>query len=293
MRVTEPGPRELHRLPTGAEERPYGRFTVTPLSPTIGAEIGGVDLRRPLDDVLFAELDRALLEWKVLFFRDQQLAPAEHRAFAARFGALEVHPFLPQGEFPELVRFEKSATSPGYENLWHSDVTWREVPSLGSILRCIETPPYGGDTLWADMACAYDTLPEDLRRRIDGLVAVHDFAISFGIGMTPDDLAKSRVQFPPAEHPVVRTHPRTGRKTLFVNEIFTSHVKDLPSEESEALLQRLFRQARIPELQCRFRWTPGALAFWDNRATQHYAVSDYHPHRRVMERATIIGDRPY
>jgi taurine dioxygenase len=293
MRAIKAGPHDLRRLPPGVEPKPYHRFDLAPLSATIGAEIAGIDLRRPLDDELFAELDRALLEWKVLFFRGQELAAAQHAAFARRWGELEVHPFLPRGELPELVRFEKSSDNAGYENIWHSDVTWREVPSLGSVLRCIEAPAYGGDTLWADMACAYDGLPEDVRSRIDGLVAVHDFATSFGLAMSEEDLARSRAQYPPAEHPVVRTHPRTGRKTLFVNEIFTSHVKDLPPDESEALLQVLFRQARTPEYQCRFRWTPGAIAFWDNRATQHYAASDYHPQRRVMERATIIGDRPF
>lgn len=293
MLRTHAGPRELRRLPPGTEPRPYERFAVAPLTPTIGAEISGVDLREPLDDELFAELDRALLEWKVIFFRDQAIDGEQHRAFARRWGELEVHPFLPHGDVPEIVRFEKDAANQGYENIWHSDVSWRVVPSLGSVLRCIEAPAFGGDTLWADMACAYDALPEELRERIDGLTAVHDFATSFGLAMSAAQIAEFREKYPPAEHPVVRTHPVTGRKTLYVNEIFTSRVKGLGEEESEALLETLFRQSRVPELQCRFRWTPGAIAFWDNRATQHYAVSDYFPARRVMERATIVGDRPF
>lgn len=293
MLRTHAGPRELRRLPPGTEPRPYERFAVAPLTPTIGAEISGVDLREPLDDELFAELDRALLEWKVIFFRDQAIDGEQHRAFARRWGELEVHPFLPHGDVPEIVRFEKDAANQGYENIWHSDVSWRVVPSLGSVLRCIEAPAFGGDTLWADMACAYDALPEELRERIDGLTAVHDFATSFGLAMSAAQIAEFREKYPPAEHPVVRTHPVTGRKTLYVNEIFTSRVKTLGEEESEALLETLFRQSRVPELQCRFRWTPGAIAFWDNRATQHYAVSDYFPARRVMERATIVGDRPF
>jgi len=292
MLRTHAGPRTLRRLPEGHEPRPYHRLSVAPLTPTIGAEIGGVDLREPLDDGLFAELHRALLEWKVIFFRDQRIDGEQHRAFAARWGELEVHPFLPHGDSPYVVRFEKDAANQGYENIWHSDVSWRLVPSLGSVLRCIECPPSGGDTLWADMACAYDGLPDEVKERIDGLVAVHDFATSFGLAMTPEQVAQLREQYPPAEHPVVRTHPETGRRTLYVNEIFTSHVKGMDPRESESLLDVLFRQARVPEYQCRFRWTPGAIAFWDNRATQHYAVSDYFPARRVMERATIIGDRP-
>jgi len=282
----------LNRLPEGQEPRPYRRFAVSPLTPTIGAEIEGVDLRAPLDDELFAELHRALLEWKVIFFRNQKIDGEQHRAFAARWGELEIHPFLPRGDSPYVVRFEKDQANQGYENIWHSDVSWRLVPSLGSVLRCIDCPPHGGDTLWADMACAYDGLPDDLKPRIDGLVAVHDFAVSFGLAMTPEQIAALREKYPPAEHPVVRTHPETGRKTLYVNEIFTSHVQGLEPAESEALLDVLLRQARVPEYQCRFRWTPDAVAFWDNRATQHYAVSDYFPARRVMERATIIGDRP-
>lgn len=293
MLRTHAGPRTLNRLPEGQESRPYRRFTVAPLTPVIGAEIAGVDLREPLDDELFAELHRALLEWKVIFFRAQRISGEQHRAFAARWGELEIHPFLPQGDSPHVVRFEKDAANRGYENIWHSDVSWRVVPSLGSVLRCIECPPYGGDTLWADMACAYDGLPDEVKERIEGLVAVHDFATSFGLGMTPDQVEKLREQYPPAEHPIVRTHPETGRRTLYVNEIFTDHVKGLDPAESEALLDVLLRQARVPEYQCRFRWSPDAIAFWDNRATQHYASSDYFPARRVMERATIIGDRPY
>ena len=291
-RPLQAGPVELRRVPEGFTPRPYVRCRVVPLTPVIGAEIAGVDLREPLDEELCAELEQALLEWKVIFFRDQAIDGAQHRAFARRWGELEVHPFLPQGEVPEVVRFAKDAASRGYENVWHSDVSWRELPSLGSVLRCIETPPCGGDTLWADMACAYDALPAELRERIDGLVAVHDFTSTFGQLMSDEQRAEMRAQYPPAEHPLVRRHPATGRKTLYVNAAFTSHVVGMPEDESEALLQLLFRQAQIPELQCRFRWTKDAIAFWDNRATQHYASSDYFPQRRVMERATIIGDRP-
>ena len=269
----------------------YDSFTVSPLTPTIGAEIA-VDLRT-VDDAIHRDLHQAFLDWKVLFFRDQQLTVEEHRDFGARWGELEVHPFLPEGDVPEVVRFEKSDTSKGYENIWHSDVTWRQVPSMGSILRAREIPPVGGDTLWADMAAAYNGLSDETKARIDGLTAVHDFAQTFGLAYQGEELERLREQYPPAEHPVVRTHPETGRKTLFVNEIFTSHIAGMDAGESDALLRELCKQSRIPEYQCRFRWTVDAVAFWDNRATQHYAASDYWPARRVMERVTVIGDRPY
>ena len=292
-----PGPRVAARVPDGWVDVPYTRFTVTPLAPTIGGVIEGVSLAEPVDDELFAELNRALLEWKVLFFRGQDITGEQHTAFARHWGQLEAHPFIrvtvdQPDETPQVVRFEKGPKLGGYENVWHSDVTWRECPSLGSVLRAIEVPTVGGDTLFADMAAAYDGLSDAMKERIDGLVAVHDWITTFGLAMddaTRDDL---RVDFPAIEHPVVRTHPETGRKTLFVNRAFTQHIVGLPEEESTALLDFLYLQASFPEHQCRFKWQPGDVAFWDNRATQHYAASDYFPKRRVMERITVIGDRP-
>lgn len=293
MLKVEAGPRTLRRLPDGVEPQPYERFGVMPLTPVIGAAIAGVDLSQPVDDRVWSELHRALLEWKVLFFRDQWITGEQHRDFAQRWGELELHPFLPAGDVPEIVRFDRGTENQGYENIWHSDVSWREIPSMGSLLRALEVPPVGGDTLWADMGAAYDGLRADMKDRIDGMVAVHDWGQSFGLAMTPDQRVKMREQYPAVEHPVVRTHPETGRKTLYVNEVFVRQIVGLDAAESDALLDRLCRQARIPEFQCRFRWTAGSLAFWDNRATQHYATSDYAPQRRVMERATVIGDRPY
>ena len=292
-----PGPRVASRTPDGWEDRPYTRFTVSAVSPTIGAEISGVSLAEPIDAGLFAELNRALLEWKVLFFRDQHLTHAQHSAVAASWGELEVHPFIRRradqpADQPDVVRLEKGPESPGFENVWHSDVTWRECPSLGSILQAIEIPPVGGDTLFADMGAAYDLLPDDVRALIDTLTAVHDWIPTFGARMDPAVRDSLRPDFPAVEHPVVRTHPDTGRRTLYVNAAFTQHIVGMEAQESAELLRFLYRQAAIPEYQCRFRWTPGAVAFWDNRSTQHYASSDYHPQRRVMERLTIIGDRP-
>ncbi len=287
------GPRVLRRLPDGAEERPYEHFSLRPLGRVIGAEIGGIDLAEPLTPVLHAELNRALLEWKVLFFRDQRLTSAHQRAFAANWGELETNPFIPQGDTEDTTRFTRSASMPAFENIWHVDVTFRPAPALGSVLRLIEVPPVGGDTMWADMAAAYDNLAEDIRARIDGLTAVHDFIPGFDRFSDPGHLLRHQDAFPPVEHPVVRTHPETGRRTLFVNQAFTTHIVGIEREESDRLLRYLFSRAHIPEFQVRFAWRPGSVAFWDNRATQHYAVNDYHPHARVAERVAIVGDRPF
>jgi taurine dioxygenase len=293
------GPRVAPRTPTGWVDEPYTRFTLRPVAPTIGAHVEGLSLKQPLDEATHAELHRALLEWKVLFFADQHLTAAEHQALGERWGALEAHPFIKvvtggqPDDRPAVVRFAKDDRQVGTENVWHSDVTWRECPSLGSLLHAIEVPEVGGDTLWADMGAAYDCLDDEVKERIDGLFAVHDWWASFGGGMTAEQREALRPDFPPVVHPVVRTHPETGRRTLYVNAAFTQHVVGMERDESDELLDLLYRQASYPEYQCRFRWSPGALAFWDNRSTQHYAASDYFPQRRVMERITIAGDRPY
>jgi taurine dioxygenase len=287
------GPRVLRRLPEGIAEKPYEMFGLRPLGRVLGAEIDGVDLADPLSPELRTELNRALLEWKVLFFRDQQITPAHQRAFAANWGPLETNPFIPQGDTDEVTRFARSASMPGFENIWHTDVTFRPNPALGSVLRLLQVPPQGGDTMWADMAAAYDNLPEDVRQRIDGLNAVHDFIPGFDRFSDLDVLAGWQSQFPPVEHPVVRVHPETGRRTLFVNQAFTTHIVGLERAESDRLLRMLFIQAHVPEFQVRFQWRENSVAFWDNRATQHYAVNDYHPHTRIAERVAIAGDRPY
>lgn len=287
------GPQVARRVPDGWVDEPYSRFKLRPKSPTIGAEVVGIDLV-DLDDDTFDELHRALLEWKVLFIRDSGLDPDSHAALGARWGELEYHPFLVnRPDHPTTVRFEKGEKVMGYENVWHSDVSWRTAPSLGSLLRAVEVPATGGDTLWADMGAAYDCLPDDVKLQIDGLDAVHDWIDTFGALMSEDERAATRAEFPPSVHPVVRTHPETGRKTLYVNAIFTMHIVDMDPVEGDRLLEYLCRQADFPEYQCRWSWAPGDLAIWDNRATQHYATSDYAPHRRVMERVTVVGDRPY
>lgn len=288
------GPRHLRPTYDPGERVPYERITVEPLSPTVGAEIGDVSLAQPLDDETFKELRRALLEYKVIFFRDQDITPEQHVAFASRFGELEVHPFVPHREgHPAVMVLKKNANIGGYENVWHSDVTWRLAPSLGSVLLAREVPAVGGDTLFCDMYSAYEGLDDDVRAALDGLRAVHDFTRTFGIFLDKDELAKKQKEYPPAEHPVVRTHPETGRKGLYVNAAFTSHIVGMDRTESSRLLELLYRQSAVPEYQCRFRWKPYSVAFWDNRAVQHYASSDYYPQRRLMERVTIVGDTPY
>lgn len=269
-------------------------LTIDPLTASIGAEISGVDLADELPDETVAEIRAALLEWKVVFFRDQHSLDRErHIAFGRRFGDLEVHPLTPpeQSE-PEIFVLPSGGTSRA-PDVWHSDVTWRPAPSLGSILRIVESPPLGGDTLWADMGAAHDLLDDGMRERIADLVALHDFTRVFGIHATPQRQAEMRERHPTVEHPVVRTHPETRRPTIYVNGAFTCGIKGMDDAESRPLLTELQHTATIPDVQCRFRWSPGSVAFWDNRATQHCVSNDFLPNRRVMERVTIAGDRPF
>jgi taurine dioxygenase len=265
---------------------------VTPMSATCGAEISRVDLG-DIDDATFAEIERAFLEYKVIFFRDQDITTDQHLAFAGRFGELEEHPFIPAKDgYAMIVDLKKDEHVKGVENVWHSDVSWREVPSLGSVLRAAEVPSIGGDTLFSDMEAAFAGLAPETQRRIDGLKAVHDFTNSFGLAMSDEQRAKQLEKFPPARHPVVRTHPVTGRKSIFVNSIFTNYIEGMSPDESTELLDHLYAQADVPEYQCRFRWQKNSVALWDNRSLQHYASSDYDPQPRRMERVTVIGDVP-
>lgn len=271
----------------------WNNFEVTQIGSTLGAEISAIDITSDLNDAVIAELQLALDNYKVIFFRDQPLTSDQHVAFAKRFGDLEIHPFIPSNTgVPELVRFEKTAEVAGYENSWHHDVTWRESPSMGAILHGIEVPPVGGDTLFSDMGAAYDGLPEEIKSQIDGLKAEHDFMKSFGHTVPEDRKAETREMFPIVEHPVVITHERTGRKLLYVNRNFVNKIVGLSDEESAALLGYLCDQAATVEYQIRFQWQVDSVAFWDNRAVQHYASSDYWPQRRVMERASVKGTRP-
>jgi len=282
-------------------------FTVEPLTCAIGAEIGNVNLGVASRDIgLAAELKILLLKYKVLFFRDQDITRAEHVAFARHFGELEDHPVAGSDpENPGLVRIYKSPESPNdrYENAWHTDATWREAPPMGCVLRCVECPPVGGDTMWANMVLAYEKLPQYIKDQIDGLRARHSIEATFGAAMPAERRLALKAQYPDAEHPVVRTHPETGEKVLFVNA-FTTHFTNFHTPENvrygqdytqggSALLQYLINQAMVPEYQVRWRWKPNSMAMWDNRSTQHYAVMDYPPCHRKMERAGIIGDKPF
>jgi taurine dioxygenase len=276
---------------------------VVPLTASIGAELRNVSLgEASRDDELFAELRSLLLQHKVLFFRDQDITRGEHVALAERFGPLEDHPALGSDpEHPGLVRIYKDLDSKPehYENAFHCDATWREVPPLGSVLRCVEGPPVGGDTIWVNMAEAYRRLPEHVKVQIDGLKARHSIEASFGAALPEEQRLALHARFPDAEHPVVRIHPETGEKVLFVNA-FTTHFTNYHTPENvrfghdyspgaSELLNYLIRQASVPEFQVRWRWTNNSFAIWDNRNTQHYAVQDYWPAVRKMERAGIAG----
>ncbi len=280
---------------------------VVPLTCALGAELKGVDLgEASRSDELFAEIKSLLLSYKVLFLRDQHLTRAEHVAFAKRFGDLEDHPIA--GSDPEhsgLVQIYKTPDKPNdrYENSWHTDATWREKPPMGCVLHCIECPPVGGDTMWANMALAYEKLPEHVKLQIEGLRARHSIECTFGAALPIEQRLELKARFPDAEHPVVRTHPETGEKVLFVNG-FTTHFTNFHTsanvrvgqdftQGSNSLLQYLISQAMIPEYQVRWRWSPNSVAIWDNRATQHYAVMDYPPSHRKMERAGIKGDSTF
>lgn len=283
-----------------SEHVTLGAVSLEPATPAIGAVVHGVNLGDDLSDATIADIRRALLRHEVLFFENQNLTPSQHRDFARRFGSLHVHPVYPQvNGVPEVLVLDNHADNPTDNDNWHTDVTFIETPPMASILYARELPPWGGDTLWSSMSAAYDALSPTLREFLAGLEAVHDFTRSF-----PPDLQvsrdagdakydKAKREHPPVTHPVVRTHPETGRRGLFVNDGFTTHIKGLKRAESDAILKFLNQHIQRPEFLVRWRWKPGSIAFWDNRITQHYAVNDYLPHRRVMHRATVLGDKPF
>lgn len=268
----------------------FETIQVHPLTPTIGAEIIGVDLSQPLSERQFSEIHAALLRHLVIFFRDQHLSIEAHKAFGRRFGDLDIHPTTRMAGHPEIIEIKADANSKYVAGeVWHSDVTCSPTPPMGSILYLHEIPENGGgDTLFVNMYRAYETLSAPVRSLIDGLTAVHDgdrvYRVRQGKTVTGD--------LPRAEHPVVRTHPATGRKALFVNRNFTSHIVGMSGLESDALLDMLYLHSERDDFKCRFKWRPNSIAFWDNRCTMHLAMWDYYPMRRYGHRVTIAGAKP-
>ncbi|MGH8405780.1 MAG: taurine dioxygenase, partial [Pseudomonas sp.] len=264
-------------------------LTVTPLSTALGAQISGVDITQPLNIEDRDAIEQALLKHSVLFFRNQPINPQQQARFAANFGDLHIHPIYPNvPEQPEVLILDTAVTDVRDNAIWHTDVTFLPTPALGAVLSAKLLPEFGGDTLWASGIAAYEALSEPFKKLVDGLTATHDFTRSFPLeryGNTPEDLARweeARRKNPPLSHPVIRTHPVSGRKSLFVSEGFTSKINELEPAESDVVLKLLFAHATRPEFTIRWRWQENDVAFWDNRVTQHYAVDDYRPQRRVM-----------
>ena len=281
----------------------FHHIQVRPLSGHIGAEIDGIDLSKPLEDRVFKEIHRAFLEHAVLAFRGQSLSHEHQIAFGRRFGDLDIHPIaIGMEQHPEIIKVWKPAGErAAFGTSWHSDNTFFEKPSKASILYGVTIPPYGGDTLFASMACAYDALSAGMKRMLDGLVAVHSAARAYDPAVTGDAKYRGEAAINyrysddiqrETEHPVIRTHPETGRKGIFVNPMFTQRMVGFSEAESRALLTFLYDHATRPDFTCRLRWEPGTLALWDNRSTQHYALDDYAEFDRLMYRVSVCGDRP-
>lgn len=272
---------------------------VLPVSPALGAQITGIDLTQPLSDHDQQTIEQALLAHQVLFFRNQNLTPAEHVGFASRFGGLHRHPIYPSvEEAPDLLLIDTALTDLRDNAIWHTDVTFLAAPAMGSILAAKVVPAYGGDTLWSSSSAAFEALSPAMQSLLQGLTATHELVKSFPIdrfASTPQEVLryeKAKADHPPLSHPVIRTHPVSGRKGLFVNQGFTTRINELSPRESDTILALLFNHISRPEFTIRWQWQANDVAFWDNRITQHYAVDDYRPQRRVMHRATILGDVP-
>ncbi len=271
----------------------YASIQVDKLTPHVGGVVHGVDLSKPLDESTFKQVHDALIDNGVIFFRDQHLTPEQQKAFGRRFGELHIHPAAPKEvpEHPEIlvIHADENSKHVAGEN-WHSDVSCDPEPPMGSILYMHELPPVGGDTLFASMYAAYDALSEPMKRFLEPLTARHEGEHVYRGRYGLDDKGKA---FPRAEHPVIRTHPVSGRKALFVNGGFTTRIVQLARSESDAILQFLYHHIETPEFHCRFRWQVNSIAFWDNRCVQHHAMWDYYPQRRHGHRVTIKGDKPF
>ncbi len=273
----------------------------TPIAGSLGAEICGVSLAEDLSEETIAAIRQALLDHLVIFFRDQELTPEQQIAFARRFGPLEEHDFVKgMADYPEIIRVVREAdeTCMNFGGAWHADVTHQACPALGSVLYALDVPPFGGDTLFSNQYLAYEFLSPGMQRMLEGMRAIHTARGPFAPdGRSKNNWKNMQVEtsdkaYEEVDHPVIRTHPETGRKMLFVNRTFTVRFQDMTEQESAPLLEYLFRHASHERFTCRFRWTRGAVAFWDNRAVLHYALNDYTGHRREMHRVAISGDRP-
>jgi taurine dioxygenase len=280
----------------GRDPRSYRHIEVRPIAGALGAEVWGVDVARPLPPEVIAEIRQAWLDHLVIFVREQQITPHELVAFASAFGAPMEYPQLkglPECPFvTPVVKLEHERVNFG--GVWHSDTTYLEQPPMASMLYAVETPPYGGDTLFANQYRAYETLSEGLKRTLEGLTGVST-STKAEVSKTREDRLResgATLKALAGEHPVARTHPETQRKALYINVAHTSHLKGWTVEESTPLLDYLFTHQVRPELTCRFQWKPGSLAFWDNRCAQHNPVNDYHGFKRVMWRVTLAGDKP-
>jgi taurine dioxygenase len=280
----------------------YRTISVNRISGALGAEVSGLDLSQKLDDEVIGEIRQALTENCVVFFRDQKLTSEQHLAFGRRFGELQVHEFVaPSADNAEILEVRKEADETrNFGGGWHTDVSYLERPSLGSVLYAQEVPAVGGDTLFANQYIAYETLSDGLKTLLDDMIAIHSARRPYGLNAMSRYAAGERSMkylysenaHAEIEHPVIRTHVETGRKCLYVNGTFTIRFKDMTEEESAPLLNYLYQHAVRPEFTCRFRWEKGSIAFWDNRCVQHNAINDYHGQRRVMHRVTIEGERP-
>jgi taurine dioxygenase len=284
------GPRLRNIEPKGV---PYRTLSIDKLTPVIGAEIGGIDLGQPLFDQQLPELHRALNENLVIFFREQRITSQQQMAFGRLFGDLHVHPAAPHEDgLPEIMKIyaDKDSLRANGEG-WHTDVSCDPEPPMGTVLYIKQCPPTGGDTLFASMYAAYEALSERMKTYLGGLTAIHDGEHVYR-GLYDNQGQLQKTAYPRAEHPVVRTHPVTGKKSLFVNRGFTTRILGIPIDESDAVLRYLYEHMENPLFQCRFRWQSNSIAFWDNRYTQHRAMWDYWPHTRSSNRVTIRGDKP-
>lgn len=273
-------------------------FDVHPIAGALGAELHGVNLCEDLSSETYSEIRRLLVKHQVIFFRDQDISRAQHKALAESFGPVQTHPaYDTVPGYPEITILESTAEKPSKIEVWHSDMTFRKHPPLGSVLRSKICPPEGGDTLWSSMTAAYNGLSKSMQGFLSNLEAEHDFSFGFKESLAEpggrERLAQAVADNPPVSHPVIRIHPESGKKVIFVNALFTTKILGLTANESSEILSFLYGHVITPEFTCRFHWRPNSIAIWDNRSTQHKPINDYFPAHRLLERVAIDGDKPY